>query len=302
MLRRSFLLVAVLWFACLGCLSSRKPATSDPQGADWPYVTGQCPRFLILYLPYPQNGAPLALPSPTTPGWTDQRMERDVSRILGAGLDGIVLGIQPETLADTFQTERVVRFAQLVASRAPAGFGVVLMIVPSASSPVSMDAEAIGQWLSTSGIQNCRALQRQAGRVVVMLSPQVSLSGAPHPAALVVPMGSASSSWRWQEPAAVDRFTPTAAPDGQLVVYGGWRGPAAPGGNGGSTPWEMERRRGKALQEELSRAFAARALTICISSWNNYVTGDFVEPNTLDGDAVLKRLTAVIREAKDSCR
>ena len=292
----AILLTAVLG---LGCLGTRAPVSED---SAWPYPAGQCPRFLVLYLPYQRQGAPLALPSPTTPGWTDPRMERDVARVLAAGLDGIVLGLLPETLADAFQTQRVTRFADLVAARAPAGFELALLLVPSSSSSAEVDRNAIGKWLVESGIDDNKLVRRQAGRVLVAVSPRMTLTGTPHPAVAVVSLVGSTAPWTWPEPGQADRLVPTG-PESQVVVYGGWRGTAAPGGSHPEHPaWELDRRRGRALEDELRQAFAARALTICISSWNDYVAGDFVEPNTMDGDAVLKRLAAVIRTAKAACR
>lgn len=283
----------------LGCRGTRTPVSEE---STWAYPTGQCPRFLVLYLPYPRQGAPLALPSPTTPGWTDQRMERDLARVLTAGLDGIVLGLLPETLADAFQTQRLTRFADLVSARAPAGFELVLLLVSSSSSAAEVDRNSIGKWLVASGLDSNSLIRRQAGRVLVAVSPRLTLTGTPHPAVAVVPLVGSTSPWRWPEPGQADRLVPTG-PESQVVVYGGWRGAAAPGGSPPEHPaWELDRRRGRALEDELQQAFAVRALTICISSWNDYVAGDFVEPNTMDGDAVLKRLTAVIRTAKAACR
>jgi hypothetical protein len=66
--------------------------------------------------------------------------------------------------------------------------------------------------------------------------------------------------------------------------------------------WELPRDKGGCLRQELARAYAARAGLICISSWNNYVAGDFIEPNSLDGEAPSKALAAAVRQAREASR
>ena len=46
--------------------------------------------------------------------------------------------------------------------------------------------------------------------------------------------------------------------------------------------------------ESLRKAFLSRASVICIRSWNNFQTGSFVEPNSLDGETVLDALTEAL--------
>ena len=254
---------------------------------------------MVLYLPYGQNGAPLAMASPNTYGWTDERMARDVSRFVGAGLDGLILGLQPTLFADPLQTERVSHFLDLIEGRGTAGLSVVLMLIPPGPAGVSVEAEVVGRWLAAPDLQRHACLYRREGRVMLVCPPEATLSGPPHPALYAVRTGAAGALWSWGDPAEATRGTPCGA-DRQVVVYAGWRGRTAPVDAKGRPQWEIERQGGRALEAEIRKAFSAKAGLICISSWNNYVTGDFVEPNTLDGDAVLRRLTALIRRAREA--
>jgi hypothetical protein len=255
----------------------------------------------MLYLPYAPNGAPLAMASPNTYGWTDERMERDLSRLLAAGLDGLILGLQPAVFSDAFQTERVLRFLDLVESRGTADFSVALMLVSSSPTEASVDAESIGRWLAAHSLRRRASLRKQEGRVMLVCPPDMTLSGPPHPALYAVRTGSPGAIWTWGDPAEPARGRP-GGPERQVVVYAGWRGRTAPLDDKGRPRWEMERQGGRTLETEIRNACSAKAGLICISSWNNYVAGDFVEPNSLDNSAVLRKLTALIRSAKEAAR
>ncbi|MGD9498467.1 MAG: hypothetical protein AB7Y46_19390, partial [Armatimonadota bacterium] len=87
----SGILLACMTTAGWGCRSM--PSSAAP--STWAYPPGVCPRFYALYLPYPRRGLPVAQALPATPGWTDPRMERDLARLAGAGLDGILIALQP---------------------------------------------------------------------------------------------------------------------------------------------------------------------------------------------------------------
>jgi hypothetical protein len=281
----------------VGCRSNG--SNSAAPTPTWPYEAGERPRFTMLYLPYAQNGAPLAMPSPTAYGWTDERMERDLSRLLNAGLDGLILGLQPTTFADPLQTERVLRFLDLVEGRGTTAFEVTLLLVPTSPASAAIDAEAVGRWLATHDLQRRTCLRQQDGRVMLVCPPGMALSGPPHPALYTVRIGMAGAAWAWGDPGDPARSKPTGA-DRQVLVYAGWRGRTAPVDAKGRPQWDIERQGGRALEAEVRNAFNAKAGLICISSWNNYVTGDFIEPNSLDGDAVLRRLTALIRQARET--
>lgn len=295
------------WLAwCLGgvllaCLAAggsgcRSTPLSSPSVA-WSYPPGVCPRFYAVYLPYPRRGLPLAQALPTTSGWTDPRMERDLARLTEAGVDGILLALQPDVLTDTVQAERLQRFFALTAARAPSGWEVIPMLVPTGADEVALDRNALGRWLTAQGLLEHPNLRRRSGRIVVLLSPGVRATGAPHPAVATIACGALGSEWSWPAPATPERLVPSG-PDRQVVVYGGFWTDIV-GADGAATPgWTLERRQGRTLQDGLHRAFDAQAMTICIASWNDYVEGSFVEPNSLDGTAPLRRLSAVIRAAR----
>ncbi len=285
--------------ACLAAVGSGCRSTPRASSASvWSYPPGVCPRFYAQYLPYPRRGLPVAQPMPATPGWTDPRIERDLARLTDAGLDGILLTLQPDVLADPVQTERVQRFLALAADRAPSGWEVILMLVTPADTPIEVDRNALGRWLTTQGLLEHPILRRRSGRIVVLLAPGVHAAGAPHPAVAAIACGALGSEWSWPAPAASERFAPTG-PDRQVVVYGGsWTDIVGP--DGVTAPgWALERRQGRTLQDELQRAFDAQAMTICIASWNDYSAGSFVEPNSLDGMNPLRRLTGTLRAARN---
>ena len=280
-----------------GCRSANP--TLAVGGVPWPYGPGERPRFYMLYLPEAQLGVPLALASPSTSGWTDERMERDVARLRAAGLDGLILGMQPALFSDTFQSERLLRFLDLIESQGPAALSVVLMLVPPSPAAAAVDAEIVGRWLTAHNLRRRACLRQLEGRIMLVCPPDLTLTGLPHPALYVVRAGSAGAVRTWGDPADPACLNPPG-PERQVLVHAGWRGRPASADAKDRPRWELERRGGRTLEAELKHALSAKAGLICISSWNNYVAGDFVEPNSLDNDAVLRKLTIMIRHAKEA--
>jgi len=56
--------------------------------------------------------------------------------------------------------------------------------------------------------------------------------------------------------------------------------------------WAVPRREGKTLVEALSAARAVTPAWVVVGSWNDYASGSFVEPNSLDQESVVERLEA----------
>lgn len=279
-----------------GCRGAPARESTAP---GWPYAPGQRPQFLVLYLPYLPDGTPLARSSPRTEGWTDQHMGRDLSRLEAVGADGLILGLYPEVIADATPSERIGRFAAMLSERNGSLRTLVLMLYASPGRARSVASDDVGKWLITTRLHLSPAVRRLDGRVMVVLAPGLTLSGPPHPAVAFVPAGTPGAAWTWGAPADARRLQPAGA-DRQVLVYAGWRGDASAVDSKGRPVWELPRDRGQALERELQAAYAVQAGTICVSSWNNYVAGDFVEPNSLDGEVVSRALATAIRRAREA--
>jgi hypothetical protein len=267
----------------------------------WPYPAGVCPQFLVVYYPYLAAGTPLAESAPRAYGWTDQRMLRDIGRLQGTGAEGIVLALRPELIADAVQSERITRFIHLIEQEGGTLQRVVLLLLPPALPRPASSKEDVGKWLVTNQLQSATAILKQDGRVLLVLAPGALLDGPLHPAVVAVGAGTPGASWTWGEPAQAARLQP-AGSGRQVLVYAGWRGRDAPLDAKGQALWELARGKGESLRKELAAAYAAQAGLICVSSWNDYLAGDFIEPNSLDGDALSKALTTAIREARQRAR
>lgn len=265
-----------------------------------PYARGECPTFLISYIPYPTaRQGRQAVPVPDYHGWTDERMERDLRRLRDCGVDGLVLRLDAAILSDGFRTERLARFVRM----ADAGPSPLLLLPCIAGAPglaaLETSHEDLHVFLRQIGLLEAGVAYREAGRPLVLMTAGVRATGAPHPGLAVVQIGSDASGWRIPAWNAADRLV--ASPSGQTLVHAGWRGDSALVDKKGRPAWALPRARGATLVAELRTAFDARSRIIWISSWNDFGAGDFVEPNDMDGDAVYRLLQAEIRRVRSAC-
>ena len=75
-----------------------------------PYSGSGKPLILAVYHPYPNFSTTVESairPLPGYSGWVDSRMERDMQRMRGVGINGVLLSINPEDLADNIRFERI---------------------------------------------------------------------------------------------------------------------------------------------------------------------------------------------------
>jgi hypothetical protein len=263
-----------------------------------PYTASEQPVFLITYYPYRPDGSFLAQPIPNYRSWTGERMERDLRRMSQIGLDGVLVAITPELFGDAFRRSRLEAFVRLAGTGGPSRLPmrVSFFLEPSPDGGgTSFSRDDLGGWFVTSGLRDAPGCLKIDGRPVVVVGPGVSVTGPNHPAVSFLMTDAASSAeWHWPRPGAPGRWA-LGSPGAQVLVRAGFKGN---GVAGDQKTWQLPRDRGKTLQYQLWKAFERHAMTICVSSWNDFTSGDFIEPNSLDGQMAYDILALEIARAR----
>ncbi|MBR6075604.1 MAG: hypothetical protein IKP87_09890, partial [Victivallales bacterium] len=108
------LLSVVILLMAASC--ANVPEEGAPKLTANPYGGHRRPLILAVYHPYPNFSTTVESairPLPGYNGWVDSRMERDMQRMRGVGINGVLLSINPEDLADGVRFERIRRFFEL---------------------------------------------------------------------------------------------------------------------------------------------------------------------------------------------
>ncbi len=256
-----------------------------------PYPAGIRPLLLAIYHPYPDfsNLPPEVSPLPSYSSWPVSRMERDLERMRAIGFDGALLAIAPKDLADPFIADAIGQFLALASSSAPPAptsapvspFKVGLLLAPS--EPMALREENVTRYLESKNLLSSPAVLLLAGKPFIGFDEKVVLTPDPHSACSRRQLG---RDWPAM-PSGRDTGQPALGQEGvQWVRVAEHNGGGSPTDWDKLTQWPLPRRRGSAFAEGLRQAFALQAKIIIVSSWNNYRNGSFMEPNTLDQNAM----------------
>ena len=246
-----------------------------------PYTNHKKPLILAVYHPYPDLRS--TFPSPIRPlpgydGWTDSRMERDMQRMRGACINGVLLSIMPEDLADNIRLERIRRFYELAAVQQPV-FQVALMLCGNNELTV----DNVAQFVYRKGLADTSSAFRLNGKPILVFDSKVRL----------VQKGKIENeTFCYRQ---IGKNWPSL-PDGQLFGH-----PAPPDGftwvrvadNHGTViydaydAWVRPRAKGRNFANGMRQALLDKSDIICIQSWNDFSDGSFIEPNTLDRNLML---------------
>ena len=256
--------------------------------------------FFVRYLPYPAAEHRLAAPIPDYRGWTDERMERDMRRFADIGIDGVLLQISWKDFQDSFRSGRLRHFMVLAGSSTASPPVKIIPYLDASSFPgaVTLSYTDLARWTLADGAARSPALWRPAGRMTWVVDPRIRLSGNPHPACSVIRSG---TDFPALSPALSGHLTVPGRFSAVLVVAG-WRGDRNARDSHGRPVWQIPRRNGQTLREELWRAFESKPRMVIVSSWNDFLAGDFIEPNSLDGTTISEVLQAEIARVHAACQ
>ncbi len=284
----AFMAINMIWLLP-GCQTARlgpPPAIT--------YEPAQKPNFYILYYPYgPALTRDIARPLPNYSGWTDERMGKDLRRIKAIGLDVVLLAINLADFEEAYQKERYDRFFQ-VAENNSDELKVAIWLYNDDVAGLVDDAGAsiqgVLEWHLMARIGEFSSTYKLGNRPLIVLSPDLSNVSASHPAFRLLRTSGIGTEWTWESPTLPHDSAALFNSSGeQAVVYSGWYS---------KNNWVIPRNSGRTLRKALWSAFRKRSRNICVSSWNDFAAGSFVEPNSLDGEVVVRVLAEEIERVK----
>ncbi|MBR4371929.1 MAG: hypothetical protein IKS92_12835, partial [Victivallales bacterium] len=223
-------------------------------------------------------------------GWVDSRMERDMQRMRGVGIDGVLLSIKPEDLADNVRFSRIRRFYELASVQQPV-FKVALMM----GGNNELSIENVSQFIYRKGLADIPSAYKLNGKTVLVFDKLIRLvhndkkeekDQAFDKAFCFRQIG---KNWpNLPDGKNIDRPVP---PDGFVWVRtaDNHESPDSIGKQiiNLQDSWILPRGNGRNFANRLRHALNDKASIICIQSWNDFSDGSFMEPNTLDRNLMM---------------
>ena len=259
-------LVVLAAILAVGCESLSHPGKPKAEVPPVAFTAANRPVFATAYYPYgPCMRRHLAAPIPNYTNWTEGRMTRDVRRMQDAGFSEVLVCLDTDMANDAFPVNRALRF---VSQSGNIGGPRVAFLIGPGKTPLRRDVftkRLIGARAHTS-----EQMLREGGRIVVYLGDGVDVMGETHPAILFRKV--TKEDWFWADSGTLSGRT-------------------------------LEREDGEILQWNIWQAYREKSRRILIS-WNDFETGNFVEPNSEDSVANLATLTVrtEVRRVEDSVR
>ena len=279
---RNFLPIIVLTLSLSPLLIAdnvKAPAPSVPSS------TGDSAEILrplvwVEYFPFNDtNEMPVEFrPLPTYSGWTKERMERDVRRIQENHLNGTLLHLSPQDLADTFKRARLKEFLDVSHK-----YACTALLCLSADHPMQLDLGNTERFLRHQGIASHPALYRKGQNVILAFAESIQLTGRDEADFEHRMLG---KDWTALPCPIID--LKLSANDSLIWLYTSFHTPAKT-----SWPvqeWKLQRSGFKHFRKALDKARECSPKIIVISSWNNFYNGSALEKNTLDGEKALEYL------------
>ena len=286
------MLSIIILLMVTSCASDPKQG-SAPKLTSNPYSGSGKPLILAVYHPYPNFSTTVESairPLPGYSGWVDSRMERDMQRMRGVGINGVLLSINPEDLADSIRFERISRFYDLAAVQQPS-FKVALMM----GGNNELDIENVSQFIYRKGLADIPSALKLNGKTVIVFDKQIRLVQSVKQDEKEKTFDKAfcfrqiGKDWPLL-PQGIDIGKPESM-DGFVWVKTG-DNHESPDSFGKQIinlqdNWILPRGNGRNFANRLRHAFHDKASIICIQSWNDFSDGSFMEPNTLDRNLMM---------------
>ncbi len=245
--------------------------------------------FMLVYHPYgPGLVRETNAPLPDYEGWTDNRMERDFSRMSDAGVDVVLVEVEVSTLHDAVRRQRYARLLELRAQNPGWPDIAFFMVLPhdaDSGRPWSLE---IPGWLLDLRLAWRPGVYRIDNRPLIVLA-NFGFRRIRHPAFFFIGAGDSPHSrndWIWRptnrDPVSVSR-------DGEQV----WVSKISPADDLAGGLRGVFRRReddGDAVVGALRQAAALEPKYFVINSWNNFADASYLEPSRDKGYSASRAL------------
>ena len=221
-------------------------------------------------------------PVPMDNGWTDLRMRRDLQRMYFAGISVILVEVSPLQLSGEEFLARFRRFGEYASEY---GLSVALFLIPAQGAEVPrLERGNLSGYLRRLELGALPSYFRRGDFPVVLVDEAFGLSdgvGLPGEGVELLRVGRELPSRQW---------SPAQGEAGEYCwAWGGvWR--RQEGKEGAPGEWLLPRRKGEALRRQLQALRESPCQVLLLSSWNDYRDGSFLEPNSLDGEALPQAL------------
>jgi len=229
---------------------------------DIAFTAANRPTFVVAYYPY-DCCVPrhLAAPIPNYNNWTNGRMVRDLRRFKEIGFTTVLVSISADQINEEFAVERVLQF---IGEADRLGGPKVVLLIGSGQTPLRRDV--LARRLLTARIQVSKQALQEDGRPLVYLRPEVDVIGESHPALMFQTMP--KGEWYWAVAGTVS---------GQ----------------------ELRRDGGDMLRHSIWQGYLEHRPNLVIT-WNDFATGNFVEPNSYDESLASDIVLAEIRRVQNA--
>ena len=230
------------------------------------------PLMSIVYYPYgPAIDRSIASPHPDFSGWSDQRMRMDLRRIHRAGFDQIILRIDLPYLQNDPSTyaSRVRHFIDMAHALASSDSpGIVIELDCDQILQMDIDLNSVLRWVESLKLHEAHVYSKLEGLPLIRLRGESTPKKLKH-------VGLAIDD--------NDR-------DEVRLIAGKYNRIAMK-----ADSWLIPRDKGKTAIHEMKRAVQSGTSSIVLESWNDFWSGSFIQPNSLDKDIALERVSRYLR-------
>ncbi|MGN0867166.1 MAG: hypothetical protein ACI4SG_05770 [Oligosphaeraceae bacterium] len=242
-------------------------------------------RIWIRYQPNTDKEAQFHLgvrPVPMDNGWTDLRMQRDLQRMYFAGVSVVLVEVSPQALVQEDFWERFRHFGEYAREFS---LQTALFLAPSPDEPApALERGNLLGYLRRLKLEELNCYLQEEGLPVVLVHEAFALKDGQSPREEGVRLLRVG---REVPSPLVSQDSPEALESGYRWTWGGrWEKDAA----SSDGKWSIPRRRGESLGRQLEDARRSGCRVLLLSSWNDYREGSFLEPNSLDGEALVQAL------------
>ena len=269
---------------CLMCGCAGLPADRQTGAEAVPWQ----PTLVVEYYPYPvwepEEAVQDIRPVPAYKGWTDERMRRDLERLVDVGTDVIMAVVRPQALGRAEVSQRFRRFYELAAEASP---DLRITIALYIDGDLSIPFDNLAGFLRQQGLLRHGAAWRPTvdGLPVLVCPEGLRLDREG---------GDDLKIWRFGRELPVR--PQTLEHPGVVSEWNGfaWVRAGDSGGcdHGASQNWQRAwvapRQGGLVLASQMTEARRMGCSSVILASWNRFTDGSFVEPNSFDGEKVME--------------